>query len=268
MRLSVGAVAAALIVLTGAFPTRADRGTDELPWTDNFGEALKRSVSAGKPVLVDVWAVWCVPCKQMDQTTYRDPAVKVESANFVLVKVNADIQVPIIERYEVEAFPTVLFLDGKGNEIARFAGYRHASDLAPRMKSVAEGYADYQQARDSRSNSELVADYLMAAGNPAGASDRYRQAVKELAPDPDKREACEMKLAASQSEAGQAKAAIAVYDRLSKTSAEPGRRADALVAMLKTQIAAGKRKDAEVTLDRLAKEFPDRVPGVRQLLEK
>jgi len=268
MRLLGRAAAAAFIVLLGALPARAGRGIDGLAWTDNFGEGLKRSVSAGKPVLVDVWAVWCVPCKQMDQTTYRDPVVRAESENFVLVKVNADIQVPIIERYEVDAFPTVLFLDGKGNEIARFAGYRRASDLAPRMKSVAEGYADYQQARDTGSNAEFMADYLMAAGNPAGASDHYRQAVKELSPDPDKREACEMKLAAAQSEAGQAKAAIAVYDRLSKTSAEPGRRADALVAMLKTQLAAGKRKDAQTTLDRLGEAFPDRVPGVRQLLEK
>lgn len=265
MRFLAGAAVAAVIVATGAIPARAGQGIEELAWSDNFGDALKRSVSSGKPVLVDVWAVWCVPCKQMDQTTYRDPAVKAESENFVLVKVNADVQIPVIDRYEVEAFPTVLFLDGKGNEIARFAGYRRAADLAPKMRSVAQGYSDYERARESRSNAEFMADYLMAAGNPAGAVDHYLQAVKDLASDPARREACEMKLAGAQAEAGQGKAAIAQYDRLSRSSADPTRRADALVALIKTQIAEGKRKDAQAALDRLVVEFPDRVPGIAEL---
>jgi thioredoxin-like negative regulator of GroEL len=262
MRAIAGATAAVFTLLSGAFPVRADRASDNLAWSSSFGEVLKKSANAGKPVLVDVWAVWCVPCKKMDETTYRDPVVRAESDNFVLLKVNADVQVPFIERYRIEAFPTVLFLDEKGSEIARFSGYRNASELAPKLKAVREGFEDYRKARDIKGNFEFVGDYLMAAGNPAGAAERYRKAAKELASDPGKRETCEMKLAAAEVDAGWPKSAIAIYDRLSRTAVEPKRRADALVAMIKTQYTSGKRKDALATLDRLAKEFPDRVPDV------
>ncbi len=261
------AAAAAVVILIGAVPARADRAIDELAWSANFGEALKKSASAGKPVLVDVWAVWCAPCKLMDQTTYRDPSVKAESENFVLMKVNADVQLPIIERYRVNAFPTVLFLDEKGHEIARFAGYRKASELAPKMKAVREGFERYRKARETRSDLEFMGDYFMTAGNPAGAAERYRRAAAEMVSDQGKRDACEMKLASAEAGAGRSRSAIAVYDRLSRTSLDSKCRADALVAMIRAQIANGKRKDAQAALDRLAREFPDRVSDVDPALK-
>lgn len=256
------AAAAAVIALIGAGPARAERAIDELTWSTNFGDALKKSAREGRPVLVDVWAVWCAPCKLMDETTYRDPSVKAESESFVLTKVDADVQAPIIERYRVEAFPTVLFLDEKGNEIARFTGFSKASDLAPRMKAVREGFERYRKAREARDALEFLGDYFMTAGNPNGAADRYRRAAKDLGSDPPRRDACEMKLAAAEAEAGHSSSAISVYDRLSRTAVDPKRRADALVAMIATQIASGKRKDAQAARERLAKEFPDRASEV------
>jgi thioredoxin-like negative regulator of GroEL len=258
LRIRAFAAAVAVVALIGAGPARADA----LTWGTHFGEALKKSASAGRPVLVDVWAVWCAPCKLMDETTYRDPSVKAESENFVLTKVDADVQLPLIERYRVEAFPTVLFLDEKGNEIARFAGYRKASELAPQMKAVHEGFEHYRKARDARGELEFLGDYFMTVGNPNGAADRYRRAAKELGSDPDRRDACEMKLAAAEAGAGHSTSAISVYDRLSRTAVDPKRRADALVAMIEMQLANGKRKDAQVARERLAREFPDRVSDV------
>jgi thioredoxin-like negative regulator of GroEL len=262
-----GVAAATFVVLSWSFPARADRPADELAWNANFGEALRMSASAGKPLLVDVWAVWCAPCKLMDQTTYRDGIVQAEANNFVLLKVNADVQAPAIERYGVEAFPTVLFLDEKGGEIARITGYRSASELAPKMKAIREGFERYRKGRSTRSDFEFMGDYLLTAGNPAGAAERYRKAAAEQASDPGKRDACEMKLAAAEAESGRPKSAIAVYDRLSRTAVDAKCRADALIAMITTQLANGKRKDAQAARDRLAKEFPDRVSDVDRKLK-
>ena len=261
------AAAAAVIASIAAGPARADHAIDDLTWSTNFGDALKKSASSGSPVLVDVWAVWCAPCKLMDETTYRDPSVKAEAENFVLTKVDADVQLPIIERYRVVAFPSVLFLDEKGNEIARFTGYRKASELAPKMKTVREGFERYRKARETESDLEFLGDYFMTAGNPAGAAARYRSAAKELGADPGKRDACEMKLAAAELEAGHTKSAIAAYDRISRNAVDPQCRADALVALIATQFANGKRKDAQAARLRLAKEFPDRIVDVDPTLK-
>jgi len=130
------------------------------------------------------------------------------------------------------------------------------------MKAVHEGFERYRKARETRSDFEFVGDYFMTAGNPDGAAERYRRAAKELGSEPEKRDACEMKLAAAEAGAGRSKSAIAVYDRLSRTAVDSKRRADALVAMITAQLTVGKRKDAQAARERLAQEFPDRVSDV------
>ena len=251
-----------LAALLGAAPTAAGDGPG-LRWLTNLGDAQKQSSAASKPILVDVWAIWCVPCKQMDETTYKDPTVVAEAGEFVLVKIDADVQIPVIDRYAVDAFPTILILDGKGGEIARYTGYRKASDLSQRLRSVREGYARFLEARGT--DDEWTADYLMAAGNPEAAAERFRAAAKGLGADPARRDACEQRLAAAYVDAGKHKQATVVYDRLSRTAADPALRGQALLTLVRTQVAMGRRKDAQASLDRLSREFPELVPGAAEL---
>ncbi len=87
-----------------------------------FAEALRKARAEKKDVLVDVYAVWCGPCKLMDRTTFSDPAVGAwVRAHFVPVKVDAEKGEGrrLSQRYMVSAFPTVLFLDAAGDEIDR-----------------------------------------------------------------------------------------------------------------------------------------------------
>ena len=87
-----------------------------------FAEALRKAKAEKKNVLVDVYAVWCGPCKLMDRTTFSDVAVGAwVQANFVPVKVDAEKGEGrrLAQRYMVTSFPTVLFLAASGNEIDR-----------------------------------------------------------------------------------------------------------------------------------------------------
>lgn len=90
-----------------------------------FEDVLKKAKSENKMVFMDVYAVWCGPCKLMDKTTFSDSLVaKKFNAEFIAYKVNAE-DVPgrvIVQKYMVNAFPTYLFFSPDGELINRLEG--------------------------------------------------------------------------------------------------------------------------------------------------
>src|SRR5207253_1925909 len=77
------------------------------PWA----QVLKRARSEKKPVLLDVVAAWCGPCKLMDRTTFSDPAV-VDWAKSHVVAARVDAEKgegrKLASRYAVRSFPTII----------------------------------------------------------------------------------------------------------------------------------------------------------------
>ena len=90
-----------------------------------FAEVLKKASAAGKPIFVDMYAVWCGPCKLMDATVFADPTVTAwMSKNVIPVRFDAERGegARLRSRYSVNSFPTFLVLDAEGNEIDRILG--------------------------------------------------------------------------------------------------------------------------------------------------
>jgi thioredoxin 2 len=83
-----------------------------LPWLavagdDDFADVVERSPVM---VLVDMWATWCAPCRQVSpalEQVARDLAGKLK-----LVKVDVDKSPKLAERFSVQAVPTLLLLRG------------------------------------------------------------------------------------------------------------------------------------------------------------
>jgi thioredoxin 2 len=92
-----------------------------LPWLaeagdDSFGDVVER---ARLPVLVDLWAPWCGPCRAVSpalENLARERAGRVK-----LVKVNVDESPITAQRFGVQGIPTLLVLD-KGTAVARQVG--------------------------------------------------------------------------------------------------------------------------------------------------
>ncbi|HQR47617.1 MAG TPA: thioredoxin family protein, partial [Thermoanaerobaculia bacterium] len=139
-------LAAAALLLAAAAPLRAEEKGPPLavPFQTGrpFADALRKAKAEKKGVMVDVYAVWCGPCKLMDRTTFSDAAVAAwVTANFVPVKVDAEKGEgrKIAQRYMVTSFPSVLFLDAAGNEIDRLVAVYPPDAFVTTGKAILAG---------------------------------------------------------------------------------------------------------------------------------
>jgi thiol:disulfide interchange protein DsbD len=112
---------------------RTVRSTDEL-------DAVLRS--AGKPVMLDFYADWCVSCKEMERFTFTDPAVQKRLAGALLLK--ADVTAnnaqdrELLKRFSLFGPPGTIFFDASGREIqkARLIGYQNSGRFLDTLKTA------------------------------------------------------------------------------------------------------------------------------------
>ncbi len=96
----------------------------------SFDEALARARSEKRILLVDVYTDWCGWCKKLDREVFTDARVADASRGLVAVRVNAEKGgEKVAERYDVQGYPTILFVDGSGNVVKRIDGYVDAAEL-------------------------------------------------------------------------------------------------------------------------------------------
>jgi thiol:disulfide interchange protein DsbD len=93
------------------------------------------AAAAGRPVIVDFYADWCVSCKEMEKYTFSEPAVQDALASFVLLKADvtansADDQA-LLKRFGIFGPPTTAFFGPGGGECGNFrlVGFVPADDF-------------------------------------------------------------------------------------------------------------------------------------------
>ena len=101
--------------------------------------ALAQARASGKPVLFDFYADWCIECKRMERSTFRDTAVIAAAGDFVLIKADvteqSEAHVALQQRFGIIGPPATLFFDAAGNELRgeRLIGYEDAPTFAARL---------------------------------------------------------------------------------------------------------------------------------------
>ena len=106
----------------------------DTPWirVESSAELEAKLASAGKPVMLDFYADWCVSCKEMEHFTFSDPRIKKEFESMLLLQVdvtaNSAEHKALLKRFSLFGPPGIIFFDSQGREIRglRVIGYQNA----------------------------------------------------------------------------------------------------------------------------------------------
>ena len=110
-----------------------------LPWlVDADEETFAAAVGTKLPVLVDLWAPWCAPCRIVAPGVER--AATEFAGRLKVVKVNVDTAPGVSARFDVQGIPTLLVLRG-GLPVARQVGALPADRLLSWVRSAVDSAA-------------------------------------------------------------------------------------------------------------------------------
>ncbi|MCZ2357509.1 MAG: thioredoxin family protein [Bacteroidia bacterium] len=98
----------------------------------SFKNALQKAKQENKLLFVNVYAVWCAPCKELKNKTFKSSKVAdAVNARFINLDINAEEGegIDFSKKYKVTAHPLVLIIDATGKEKKRILGYRNDTQL-------------------------------------------------------------------------------------------------------------------------------------------
>lgn len=111
----------------------------------SWDEALEKAKTEEKVIFVDAYTTWCGPCKRMAKTAFKDEAVgDFYNNNFINMKLNMEKHEGLTfrKKYPVSAFPTLYYIDAKGEVVHTLKGAQKADQLL-KLGSFVTGKIDY-----------------------------------------------------------------------------------------------------------------------------
>jgi len=109
---------------------------------NNLSDLEQQLAQSSQPVMLDLYADWCVECKTMEMTTFRDPTVVATLADTLTLKLdmtdNNDEHKALLKQFGIFGPPTILFFDPQGNEYKQFrlVGTMNPSDFTAHLTAI------------------------------------------------------------------------------------------------------------------------------------
>ena len=134
-------IAFSIIILGVAIYALIPSEKQSINWKAYSPSIASANVQNNKGTIIDFYADWCIPCKELEASTFSDPKVIAESKDFNAYKANMtkslspDVQALRV-KYSIVGVPTVLILNSQGKEVKRITGYIDANEFLKMLKEV------------------------------------------------------------------------------------------------------------------------------------
>ncbi|HVJ66386.1 MAG TPA: thioredoxin family protein [Caulifigura sp.] len=111
-------------------------------WLTDFEKARQLARERNVPILVHFWGTWCPPCKMMEKNVlHTDPVRQAVSKDVVGVLIDVDKNGALVERFDVQKFPTDIFVEpDTGKHIIKSEGAKTQKEY---VDSIARASARY-----------------------------------------------------------------------------------------------------------------------------
>ena len=130
-------------LLFAVWLTVPEKEHQEINWETFDYKLLAQAKIDGNPVILDFYADWCIPCKELDHNTFTDKEVVELSKEFVVLKVDLthgsdQLTKDLKMDFGVKGVPTIVFIGENGEEMKhlRFFGFIEAEEFLTKMKEA------------------------------------------------------------------------------------------------------------------------------------
>jgi thioredoxin-related protein len=135
------AFCSAVSLLHSAFSSFAP--AQEADWRLDYAQARQEAQQKGRPLLIDCSTANCYWCQQLDQQTFRDPAVAALLAErFVTLRLDYDRNRDLVDKLHVQSFPTLLVAAPDGHILGYQEGFVEAARFREQLQRALAAMTD------------------------------------------------------------------------------------------------------------------------------
>ncbi len=140
---------------------------------------LQKAKLEKKPIFIDAYTDWCGPCKKMDQEVFTEPeAGRYFNTTFISYKLNMEKGegIEFAKKYDVYAFPTLLYFNSEGELINKSVGYKDVGNLIRASKEALDPKNQIGSFKKEYENSDQSLNNLIVYAEKLRKADNYKMA--------------------------------------------------------------------------------------------
>ena len=163
-------------VITVLILTACGQAGDTLWFRGDLDAAVTAAAERDTLAFVEFKTEWCSWCRRLETETFTDREVRRELSSLVPIQLDAEADgAEAARRFDIDSYPTMVFLDGSGDEVERIVGYLPADALLKEIRRIRTGDTLFACLRELEQNPadadaiRRVVRGLLERSDPEGA---------------------------------------------------------------------------------------------------